>query len=162
MVLRCAWLYFICLLRAEVKTTRSSDLYLTIRFTMKFTIEHRDRVAIVTSAVEKLDALHAPDLKAELVQLAKSGHLNIVLDLTESRYCDSSGLSAVLVGNRMCRDEHGTFVLCGLQPTVEKLVQISQLDRVLNITPTLNEAVDFVYMDATEKELGTSDEASEG
>ena len=71
MVLRCAWLYFICLLRAEVKTTRSSDLYLTIRFTMKFTIEHRDRVAIVTSTVEKLDALHAPDLKAELVQHLK-------------------------------------------------------------------------------------------
>jgi hypothetical protein len=34
------------------------------------------------------------------------------------------------------------------------LVQISQLDRVLNITPTVNEAVDFVYMEATEKELG--------
>ena len=96
---------------------------------MKFTTEHRDRVVIVTSTVEKLDALHAPDLKAELVQLGKSGHLNIVLDLTESRYCDSSGLSAVLVGNRLCRDEKGTFVLCGLQPTVEKLVQISQLDR---------------------------------
>tara|TARA_B100000925_G_C21823297_1_gene393876 strand:- start:73 stop:462 length:390 start_codon:yes stop_codon:yes gene_type:complete len=129
---------------------------------MKFTIEHRDRVAIVTSTVEKLDALHAPDLKAELVQLVKAGHLNIILDLNESRYCDSSGLSAVLVGNRMCRDERGTFVLCGLQPTVEKLVQISQLDRVLNITPTLDEAVDFVYMDATEKELGTSNESSEG
>ena len=71
---------------------------------MKFTIEHSDRDAIVTSTYEKLDALHAPDLKAELVQLAKTGHLNIVLDLTESRYCDSSGLSAVLVGNRMCRD----------------------------------------------------------
>ena len=103
-----------------------------------------------------------PDLKAELVQLAKSGHLNIVLDLTESRYCDSSGLSAVLVGNRLCRDEQGTFVLCGLQPTVEKLVQISQLDRVLNITPTVNEAVDFVYMEATEKELGASDGATNG
>ena len=85
---------------------------------MKFTIEHRDRVAIVTSTVEKLDALHAPDLKAELVQLAKSGHLNIVLDLTESRYCDSSGLSAVLVGNRLCRDEQENlrpFVGCSPQ-----------------------------------------------
>ena len=50
--------------------------------------------------------------------------------------------------------------LCfGLQPTVEKLVQISQLDRVLNITPTVNEAVDFVYMEATEKELGGSSES---
>ena len=77
---------------------RHDNLYLTQRFTMKFTIEHRDNVAIVTSTVEKLDALHAPDLKAELVSLGKSGHLNLVLDLTESRYCDSSGLSAVLVG----------------------------------------------------------------
>ena len=127
---------------------------------MKFTIEHRDRVAIVTSTVEKLDAC-MPDLKAELVQLAKSGHLNLVLDLTEPRYCDSSGLSAVLVGNRLCRDEQGTFVLCGLQPAVEKLVQISQLDRVLNITPTVNEAVDFIYMEATEKELGASGESSQ-
>ena len=44
---------------------RPDNLYLTQRFTMKFTIEHRDNVAIVTSTVEKLDALHAPDLKAE-------------------------------------------------------------------------------------------------
>ena len=128
---------------------------------MKFTIDHRDNVAIVTSTVDKLDALHAPDLKAELVSLGKSGHLNLVLDLTESRYCDSSGLSAVLVGNRLCRDENGTFVLCGLQPTVEKLVQISQLDRVLNIVPTVNEAVDFVYMETTEKEVDSKDDSSE-
>lgn len=155
------WLSFICLPRAEGDTRGISDLYLTERIIMKFTIEHRDRVAIVTSTVEKLDALHAPDLKAELVQLAKSGHLNLVLNLTESRYCDSSGLSAVLVGNRLCRDEQGTFVLCGLQPAVEKLVQISQLDRVLNITPTVNEAVDLIYMESTEKELGASGEGSQ-
>ena len=38
----------------------------------------RSRRDCETSTVEKADALHAPDLKAELVQLAKSGHLNIV------------------------------------------------------------------------------------
>jgi hypothetical protein len=44
---------------------------------------------------------------------------------------------------------------------VEKLVQISQLDRVLNIVPTVNEAVDFVYMEATEKEVGPKDDSSD-
>ena len=44
---------------------------------------------------------------------------------------------------------------------MEKLVQISQLDRVLNITPTANEAVDLVYMEATEKGSGASDDASQ-
>lgn len=66
---------------------------------MNFSIEQRDNVAILKSHVEKLDALQAPDLKAQLVLLGKSGTTNIVLDLSETRYCDSSGLSAVLVGN---------------------------------------------------------------
>jgi hypothetical protein len=45
-------------------------------------------------------------------------------------------------------------VLAGLQPTVERLVQISQLDRVLTIVPTASEAYDLVVMEMTENELG--------
>ncbi|MDA0303660.1 MAG: STAS domain-containing protein [Bacteroidetes bacterium] len=125
---------------------------------MKFSTELRDQIAIVTSHVEKLDALHAPELKGELLRIAKEGGNHIILDMTESRYCDSSGLSAVLIGNRLCRDSEGTFVLCGLQPSVEKLVQISQLDRVLTITPTASEAYDYVVMEMTEQELGGNKE----
>ncbi|HHZ82044.1 MAG TPA: anti-sigma factor antagonist [Flavobacteriales bacterium] len=121
---------------------------------MNFSIEQRDNVAILKSHVEKLDALQAPDLKAQLVLLGKSGTTNIVLDLSETRYCDSSGLSAVLVGKRLCTDVEGSFVLCGLQPSVEKLISIAQLHRVLNIVPTINEAVDMVYMEIQEKEIG--------
>jgi anti-anti-sigma factor len=120
---------------------------------MNFEIEQRDKVTIVKSKVEKLDALQAPELKSELVLVNKGGAKNIVLDLTDTRYCDSSGLSAVLVANRLCRDSNGSFVLCGLQPTVEKLITISQLDAVLKITPTVNEAVDLVYMDEVERDL---------
>jgi anti-anti-sigma regulatory factor len=62
-------------------------------------------------------------------------------------------LSAVLIGNRLCRDANGSFVLSGLQPSVEKLVQISQLDRVLEITPTATEGFDLLVMSLTEKDL---------
>ena len=128
---------------------------------MKFSTEIRDQIAIVTSHVEKLDALHAPELKGELVQLAKEGILHIILDMSESRYCDSSGLSAVLIGNRLCRDAEGSFILAGLQPSVEKLVQISQLDKVLNIVPTASEAYDFMVMMITEAELGSDQTGAE-
>jgi anti-anti-sigma factor len=110
-------------------------------------------VTVVKTNVEKLDALQAPELKSELVLINKGGAKNIVLDLTNTRYCDSSGLSAVLVANRLCRDSNGSFVLCGLQPTVEKLITISQLDAVLKITPTVNEAVDLVYMEEVERDI---------
>ena len=126
---------------------------------MKFSTEIRDNIATIKSHVEKLDALHAPDLKSELVQVAKEGTKHIILDLSESRYCDSSGLSAVLIGNRLCRDAEGKFVLAGLQASVEKLIQISQLDRVLTIIPTASEGYDFLVMEITESQLGDESES---
>lgn len=121
---------------------------------MKFEVDTTtDKVAIIKSKVEKLDAIHAPELKSEIVLLNKSGNKNLVMDLTETRYIDSSGLSAILVANRVCRDMNGTFVLCGLQSAVKNLISISQLDSVLKITPTSSEAVDLVYMEEVEREL---------
>jgi anti-sigma B factor antagonist len=69
-----------------------------------------------------------------------TGEKNIILDLSNCRYCDSSGLSAILVANRLCKNANGTFVLTGLNDAVERLITISQLDTVLNISNSLQEA----------------------
>ena len=121
---------------------------------MSFEISKEESHVAVKVMVEKLDTLIAPDLKSELVLLDKSGATNFVIDLTATKYCDSSGLSALLVGNRLAKASNGSLVLCGLQPTVEKMIQISQLHTVLNITPTYDEAVDFLMMIKLEKEVG--------
>jgi hypothetical protein len=41
-----------------------------------------------------------------------------------------------------------------LQRSVSKLISISQLDTILNITPTIEEAVDFLTMEEVERDLG--------
>lgn len=120
---------------------------------MKFEVENKEKYALVKSNLEKLDAQHAPDLKSELVVLNKGGVKDIIIDLTGTRYCDSSGLSAILVANRLCKGEGGTFVLTGLESAVAKLVSISQLDNVLNIAPTLSEAEDLLFMEQVSKGL---------
>ena len=107
---------------------------------MNFSKEEKEKYTIVTSNVEKLDSTNAPELKSELVLINKNSVNNIVLDLTNSRYCDSSGLSAILIGNRLCKDSGGKFVLTGLQSNVQKLIEISQLNSVLNITNSVKEA----------------------
>lgn len=94
----------------------------------------------MTSNVEKLDTTNASDLKAQFVLLNKEGVDSIVLDLSNTKYCDSSGLSAVLVGNRSCKNSSGHFIMCGLQKNVQKLIEISQLNRVLLITETIEAA----------------------
>jgi len=107
---------------------------------MDFNIESKNNSTLIQVQTEKLDTHVAPALKSELVLVSGKGEKNIILDLDKCEYCDSSGLSAILVANRLCKNAGGTFVLCGLNDAVERLITISQLDTVLNITDTVNDA----------------------
>jgi len=111
---------------------------------MEFKIEKNDKYALIKVLVEKLDTHIAPLLKSELVVVSGTGKSNIILDVSECKYCDSSGLSAILVANRLCKNSNGVFVLCGLQTAVERLISISQLDTVLNITKDTENAIDLI------------------
>ncbi len=111
---------------------------------MAFEIRKNGKYTLVKVNTDRLDTNNAPDLKSELVVVNNNGEQNIVLDLSSVNYCDSSGLRAVLVANRICEDAIGTFVLCGLQPDVENLVQISMLHTVLLITKTEEEAKELL------------------
>jgi anti-sigma B factor antagonist len=107
---------------------------------MDFNIESRNNSTVIEILTEKLDTHIAPALKSELVLVSGKGEKNIILDLKNCHYCDSSGLSAILVANRLCKNAGGTFVLCGLNEAVERLITISQLDTVLAITGSLADA----------------------
>jgi anti-anti-sigma factor len=100
---------------------------------MNFSTDQTGKITIVQSNVDKLDASNAPELKALFLQLNKNGINFILLDLSKTKYCDSSGLSSILAANRLCKDTNGTFILCGLQSNVKKMIEIAQLDRVLSL-----------------------------
>ncbi|KPK82281.1 MAG: anti-anti-sigma factor [Bacteroides sp. SM23_62_1] len=111
---------------------------------MEFKIEKLENYTLIQVEEEKLDTHIAPTLKSELVLVSGNGEKNIILDLGNVRYCDSSGLSAILVANRLCKNANGTFVLTGLNEAVERLITISQLDTVLNITNTVEEGIKLI------------------
>ncbi|MEM6360114.1 MAG: STAS domain-containing protein [Bacteroidota bacterium] len=121
---------------------------------MKYTIDKQEKYTLLKLHEEKLDSSIAPSLKSELIKIQAEGINNIILDLSEVKYTDSSGLSALLVGNRIVQEDGGIFVLASLSDHTTKLIKISQLDSVLNILPTVEEAVDAVFMHEVEKELG--------
>lgn len=125
---------------------------------MKYTIDKQETYCIFKLNEPKLDSLLAPALKTELITLNAEGVKNIILDLSEVNYTDSSGLSSLLVGNRTIQQEGGIFVLASLSEHTMKLIKISQLDGVLNILPTIEEAVDAVFMHQVQGEIKDSDE----
>ncbi len=114
---------------------------------MSFKTIKRDHFTLIEITTEKFDAIVAPDLKAELVYINKQGEKNILVDMVNVKYCDSSGLSALLIGNRVCKESQGSFILISIQPNVEKLIAISQLDSILLIKTNLQEAIDTLLLD---------------
>ena len=122
---------------------------------MSFKTDQQDNYTLIKFSTVHLDAIVAPDLKSEIVLISKQGAKNILIDLESVKYCDSSGLSALLVGHRVCKEANGIFILSALQPAVEKLIAISQLDSILNIKETAQEAIDTVLVDNFERNIGT-------
>jgi anti-anti-sigma factor len=128
---------------------------------MKISADKHEKYIVLKLEEEKLESLIAPDLKSELVYVNAAGYRNIILDLSDVKYVDSSGLSAVLTANRLCKAANGTFVMTNVQPTVKKLIEISQLDTILTILQNVEEAVDYVFIEEIERDLTQSNDANE-
>ncbi len=119
---------------------------------MKFSIDRQDQYTILTINEEKLDSTVSPEVKSEFVTLQAEGCQNLIVNMEPVKYSDSSGLSALLVGHRLF-NEHGSFVICDVNEHVMKLISISQLDKVMDILPTIEESIDTVYMNALKRGL---------
>ncbi len=118
----------------------------------RFKIEKKETYTLITIENEKLDAIIAPVLKSELVLIAGNGEKNIVIDMEKVKYCDSSGLSTILVANRLSKNAKGVFALSQLQTAVMRLISISQLDTVLNITDNITEAEKLIQKNTDSNE----------
>ncbi len=112
---------------------------------MKYTIDKKEQYVVFTPLEEKIDSLLAPKLKSELLTIHAEGYANIVLDMNQVKYVDSSGLSALLVGDREF-GRNGIFIISGVQDHVMKLLKISMLDKKLNLVSTLEEAGEAIFM----------------
>lgn len=120
---------------------------------MKYNIDKQESYAVLTLDEENLNSSLAPQLKTDLIMLSQEGVRNMIIDLSNTKFVDSSGLSAILTGYRLWKDD-STFVLAGeLHPMVKKLIEISRLESILTIIPTVSEAIDYVLMEEVERDL---------
>lgn len=126
---------------------------------MKYSVDKEEKYAVLKLKEENLNSLIAPDLKSEFVFLRNEGVRNLIFDMSEIKYVDSSGLSAILTANRIWKG-YGSFIITEMvHDSVQKLISISRLDTILSIIPTLSESIDYVFMEEVERELKAEGES---
>lgn len=124
---------------------------------MRYRLDKQEKYSVLTLEEENLNSVIAPGLKSDFIFFNQEGVRNMILDLGTVKFVDSSGLSAILTAHRIWKD-NGSFVIAGkLQPAVTKLIEISRLDTILVMLPTVSESVDYVMMEELERELQTEE-----
>jgi anti-sigma B factor antagonist len=109
---------------------------------MNFETKNIKDIIIFKLNEKRLDTNISGLVKGELTLLLKVGGTNkLIVDLSEVETCDSSGLSAILVANRIIHSIGGKIRLAAPSDKVYSLIKITQLDRVLTVCETVNEAV---------------------
>jgi len=111
---------------------------------MKYSLEKKDQYAVFDLQEENLNSLIAPKLKSEFIFLRNEGVPNLILDLSDVKYVDSSGLSAILTANRLWQND-GLFLIAGINhASVRKIIEISRLDTILSIEKEIADAVNKI------------------
>lgn len=109
---------------------------------MDFSTQRVEDIIVFTLHESKLDANNSGLVKAEFTILIKLESVKkLIIDLSEVESCDSTGLSALLVANRIIHANDGEIYLVSPSEKVKSLIRITQLDKVLPVRDTLVEAL---------------------
>ncbi|HLI57112.1 MAG TPA: STAS domain-containing protein [Actinomycetota bacterium] len=91
----------------------------------------------------ELDISSSPALREELTEVARGGR-NVILDLADLRFMDSTGLSVIIAALKRLRERSLDLLLCAPQPPVRRTLEICGLDEIITIRPTEADTLDHL------------------
>lgn len=109
---------------------------------MNLKTESIGKVMVLVVREERLDAHNSDELKVEMNRLFESGTKDLLVDIKEVRFIDSSGLGVLVSGYKNAATHQGSIKLCSLQTQVRSMFELTRLHRVFDIYQTIDEALE--------------------
>jgi anti-sigma B factor antagonist len=101
--------------------------------------EHRGRT--VVDVAGEVDVYTAPKLREQLVTLVDSGHVDIIVNMADVEFLDSTGLGVLVGGLKRVKSREGSLRLVCTQERILKVFRITGLVKVFPIHASVDEAV---------------------
>jgi anti-sigma B factor antagonist len=103
--------------------------------------ERLDRTRVIVGVHGAVDLFAAPELKRHLLDAIDSGTREIVLDLSDTAFLDSTGLGALLTAHKRLSGRDGTLIIVDGPPTVTRVFEITGLDSIFSFAATRDAAL---------------------
>jgi anti-anti-sigma factor len=114
----------------------------TVNAPFKVDLEELGNGIRAINVAGELDHATAPELRSRLEEAIGAGSGNLLLDLTECGFVDSTGLSLIIDAHRRMTHQNGRrFVLCCATDEVRRLFELTSLDKAVALHTDRDEAI---------------------
>ena len=124
---------------------------------MNYTIEKNERYALIRLAESAFENDVPTDFETLSRVLFREGYSNIIVDMASVQSVDPAGVSAIRKINRQCTNEVGLLVLVTKNDDLIEFLDTANISD-LTILPTVEEAVDAVFMNELENDFRSEDD----
>jgi len=107
---------------------------------LKLSHYSKDGVEVVTVEGE-IDISTAPRLRELLIELTRTNHYQLIVNLEKVGFLDSAGLGVLAGGLRRVRPRDGSLDLACTQERILKILRITGLSKVFGIYQTADQAI---------------------
>ncbi|WP_295312496.1 STAS domain-containing protein [Roseobacter sp.] len=108
---------------------------------MEISAKTEEQLRIVSVQDARIDAACAIEFKDAMRSETDGGPDVVVLDLSRVEFIDSSGLGAIVAAMKHMGADR-KLALAGLTPKVERVFQLTRMDSVFSVFPTLDGALE--------------------
>lgn len=124
---------------------------------MQVKIDTKEKYHVITPKESQLSATMAEGMDVALLPYLKNNVKNVVLDMSEVNSIEKLAAERILQIQQLFYENNASFIMCNFSDDIEAFLADIELLELLNVTPTLSEAIDIVQMEEIERELFDED-----
>jgi anti-sigma B factor antagonist len=110
---------------------------------MKVQVRNADNTSIIDCSGD-VDLYSSTNLRETLLAELKSGKPNVLVNMSEVSYIDSSGIATLVEGLQLSRETQTRFGLFGLRSNARSVLELARLHKVFTIFENEQEALEKI------------------
>jgi anti-anti-sigma regulatory factor len=127
---------------------------------MKVKIDTKEKFTVITPEEENVSANLSEELRQMCEERLSVMPKSVVLNLQLVEDIDEDAASMITSVQQKFYEQNASFVVCGMNKSLEQKFDDLELLDYLNFTPTESEAWDIIQMEEIERELLDSDDVT--
>ena len=104
--------------------------------------EETDGNVVVINAPNRVDVNVSDELRELLTSQIEKNKYQFIVDLSKTKYMDSSGLGSIVSRIAVTRSNNGDIRIAGASENVNNLLNLTHLNKILKIFPDVKSALE--------------------